>query len=57
MERGKSHLGKERVDMLLIDDEMDSEFLQWIMDFPRDVIPIIRFHSRDEADKYLHSLN
>ena len=64
----KSRLGKERVDMPWVDDEMDTEFLQWIIDFPRDVVPeiehhlrdfdktIIRFQSREEADNYIESL-
>ena len=64
----KSRLGRERIDMPWVDDEKDPEFLQWIIDFPRDVIPeierhlknfdktIIRFHSRDEADKFITSL-
>ena len=67
IEGAKSRLGKERVDMPWVDDEMDPEFLQWIMDFPRDVVPeiehhlrnfdkpIIRFHSRDEADNFIET--
>ena len=68
IEGAKSRLGKERVDMPWVDKEMDSEFLQWIIDFPRDVIPeiehhlrdfdkaIIRFHSREEAGEFIDSL-
>ena len=68
IEGAKSRLGNERVDMPWVDDEMDPEFLQWIKDFSRDVIPeieqhlknfdkaIIRFHSRVEADNYIESL-
>ena len=68
VEGAKSRLGKERVDMPWVDDELDPEFLQWIIDFPRDVVPEIerhlrnfdntriRFHSRNEADKFIHSL-
>ena len=68
IEGAKSRLGKERVDMPWVDDELDSEFLQWIKDFPRDVVPeiehhlhsfdktIIRFHSREEADKFIATL-
>ncbi len=64
----KSRLGKERVDMPWVDNELDPEFLQWILDFPRNVVPeienhlnsfdktIIRFHSREEADKFLETL-
>ena len=67
IEGAKSRLGKERVDMPWVDDEMDLEFLQWIIDFPRDVVPeiehhlrsfdkpIIRFHSRTEADKFIET--
>ena len=68
IEGAKSRLGNERVDMPWVDDEMDSEFLQWIIDFPRDVVPeiehhlrdfdktIVRFHSREEADIFIESL-
>ncbi|MDE6143594.1 MAG: hypothetical protein K2F94_05925, partial [Muribaculaceae bacterium] len=67
IEGAKSRLGKERVDMPWTDDELDPEFLQWIIDFPRNVVPeierhlknidktIIRFHSRMEADEFLDS--
>ena len=67
IEGAKSRLGKARVDMPWVDDEMDPEFLQWIIDFPRDVVPeiehhllnfdktIIRFHSRDEADNFIET--
>ena len=65
IEGAKSRLGKERVDMPWVDNEIDPEFLQWIIDFPRDVVPeielhlrdfdktIIRFHTREEADKFI----
>ena len=68
IEGAKSRLGKERVDMPWTDDELDPEFLQWIMDFPRDTAPeinrylanfdkiIIRFRSRAEADRYIDAL-
>lgn len=64
----KSRLGKERVDMPWIDEQLDPNFLQWIIDFPRDVGPeiethlknykdkVIRFHSREEADEYIFTL-
>ena len=63
----KSRLGNERVDMPWVDNELEPEFLQWIIDFPRDVIPeiehhlrdfyntVIRFHSREEADEFIES--
>ena len=64
----KSRLGKERVDMPWTDKELDVQFLQWVLDFPRDIVPeinaqlknfdktIIRFHSRAEADSFIESL-
>ena len=67
VEGAKSRLGKERVDMPWVDDEMDPEFLQWIIDFPRDVVPeierhlknfdktIIRFQSREEAYEFIET--
>ncbi len=51
-----------------IDDELDPEFLQWIIDFHRDVLPeinrhladfhraIYRFKSRAEADRFIDAL-
>ena len=68
IEGARSRLGKERVDMPWVDDEIDPEFLQWIKHFPRDVVPeiehhlrnfdktIIRFHSRAEANNFIESL-
>ena len=68
IEGAKSRIGKERVDMPWVDDKMDPEFMQWIMDFPRDVVPeiehhlrdfdktVVRFHSRGEADVFIESL-
>ena len=68
VEGAKSRLGKERVDMPWTDDELDPDFLQWIMDFPHDVAPeinsllesfngdVIRFRSRAEADDFIDSL-
>ena len=65
----KSRLGKERVDMPWVDNQLDPEFLQWIIDFSRDVVPeierhlknfdktVIRFHSREEADKFIDFLH
>ena len=47
IEGAKSRLGNERVDMPWVDDEMDSEFLQWIIDFPRDVVPEIEHHLKN----------
>lgn len=68
IEGAKSRLGKDRIDMPWVDNEMDPDFLQWIIDFPRDIVPeinhhlkdfdktVIRFHSREEADKFLEFL-
>ena len=68
IEGAKSRLGKNRVDMPWVDDEIDPEFLQWIIDFPRDIVPeiehslkdfnktIIRFHTREQADEFIDSL-
>lgn len=68
IEGAKSRLGKERVDMPWTDDVLDPDFLQWIIDFPRDVVPeinrqltvfdktLIRFSSRTEADRFIDSL-
>ena len=68
IEGAKSRLGQERVDMPWTDDELDPAFLQWIVDFPRNVVPeinrhlknydktIIRFHSREEADVFISTL-
>ena len=67
IEGAKSRLGKERVDMPWTDDELDPEFLKWIIDFPHDVVPgiehhlknfdktIIRFHTREEAAKLIET--
>ena len=67
IEGAKSRLGKYRVDMPWEDNEIDPEFLQWIIDFPRDVVPeierhlknfdktIIRFHSREEAYEFIET--
>ncbi len=68
IEGAMSRLGKDRPDMPWTDDEIDPGFLQWIIDFRRDITPeiekhlsgfsgeIIRFKSRLEADAYIGSL-
>ena len=68
IEGAKSRLGKDRIDMPWTDNELDPDFLQWILNFNRDIKPIIelllkncdktviRFHSHEEADAYLASL-
>lgn len=64
----KSRIGKEREDMPWVEQELDPEFLQWIIDFPRDISPeinkhlanfdkpIYHFKSRAEADNFIDSL-
>lgn len=65
----KSRIGKSRVDMPWTENELDPEFLQWVVDFPRDVLPeinrqlratdktVISFHSRAEADTFIATLS
>ena len=64
---GKSRIGKQRVDMPWIETEFDEEFKQWIMDFPKNELPIVYelldrykgeksiyvFHSRADIEDYL----
>lgn len=63
----KSRIGKQRVDMPWIETQFDEEFKQWIMDFPKNELPIIYelldrykgeksiyvFHSRADIEDYL----
>lgn len=68
VEGAKSRVGKERVDMPWIEEHLDPDFLQWIIDFPSDVVPeiethlknyngkVIRFHSREEANEFINTL-
>lgn len=63
----KSRIGKQRVDMPWIEIQFDEEFKQWIMDFPKNELPIIYelldrykgeksiyvFHSRADIEDYL----
>lgn len=37
----KSRIGKQRVDMPWIETQFDEEFKQWIMDFPKNELPIV----------------
>ena len=62
-----SRIGKQRVDMPWIETEFDEEFRQWIIDFPKNELPIVYklldrykseksiyiFHSRTDIDDYL----
>ena len=63
----KSRIGTQRVDMPWIETQFDEEFKQWIMDFPKNELPIIYelldrykgeksiyvFHSRADIEDYL----
>ena len=65
-----SRIGKQRVDMPWIETEFDEEFRQWIIDFPKNELPIIYelldryksekniyvFHSRADIDDYLSKI-
>ena len=67
LEGARARIGQKREDMPWVEREMDPEFTQYILDFPRDQRPaiealaaqyrdsrrIIRFRSREEADAYL----
>ncbi|MCI8961059.1 MAG: adenylate kinase [Lachnospiraceae bacterium] len=66
----ESRIGKQRVDMPWIETEFDEEFRQWIIDFPKNELPIIYelldryksekniyvFHSRADIDDYLSKI-
>ncbi|MDE5586612.1 MAG: hypothetical protein K2I92_09830 [Muribaculaceae bacterium] len=62
-------LGKPRPDVPWSDDmKLDEEFRQWILDYPKDQLPVIHgllssyagnqfiFHCREEADRFLNDL-
>ena len=64
----KERIGKKREDMPWIEEEFDEEFRQWILDFPKDQLPVIYemieqyqdekkiivFRSREEAEDFLN---
>ena len=66
LEGAKARIGTLREDMPWVETEFDEEFRQWILDFPKDQIPVIYellkkyetekeiiiFKSRDEAEKF-----
>ena len=66
----KARIGTKREDIPWIETEFDQEFKQWILDFPKDQLPIIYqllekykknrtvhiFKSREEAEHYLVSI-
>lgn len=63
----KERVGKQREEIPWVEEELDEEFRQWIIDFPKTKLPQIYdlleqygegkeihiFHSRDDANKYL----
>lgn len=67
----KSRIGEKREDLPWIEQELDEEFRQWILDFPKTQLPeiyeilekyrkskeVVVFRSREEADDYLKRLS
>lgn len=65
----KNRVGKKREEILWVEEELDEEFRQWIVDFPKEKLPQIYellerygegkeihiFHFREDANKYLES--
>ncbi|HBA69404.1 MAG TPA: adenylate kinase [Lachnospiraceae bacterium] len=63
----ESRIGKSREDLPWMETELDEEFRQWIVDFPKEQLPqiyelldryregrrIVVFHARKEAEDYL----
>lgn len=61
-------LNHERVDMPWHDTELNEDFCQWILDFPKDRLPLIeeilshysgsvyRFSTREQADEFISTL-
>ena len=63
----KERVGKQREEIPWVEEELDEEFRQWIIDFPKTKLPQIYdlleqygegkeihiFYSRDDANKYL----
>lgn len=63
----ESRIGKQRVDMPWVETEFDEEFRQWIVDFPKNELPIVYqlldryksekdiyiFHARADIDDYI----
>lgn len=70
LEGAASRIGSVREDMPWIEQEFDSDFRQYILDFPKDQLPgiytlvnqyqdirkITVFHSRQEANRWLDSI-
>lgn len=67
LEGARARVGKAHEDLPWIETEFDPEFRQWILDFPKDQLPVIYelleryragrrvviFRSREEADEWL----
>ena len=70
LEGALSRIGKPREDMPWQESEIDPEFYQWILDFPKTQLPeirrllsscsqgqrVVRFTSREEADGFIETL-
>ena len=70
LEGAKSRIGKKRSDFPWLETEFEEDFRNWIVDYPNKSLPkiyellkkyqaskqIYIFKSRDETDRYLHSL-
>jgi len=69
LEGAKSRVGVQREEIPWVEEELDEEFRQWIIDFPRTKLPQIYklleqhgegkeihiFKSRDDANRYLET--
>lgn len=67
----QARIGTKREDIPWVESEFDEEFRQWILDFPRDQLPVIYqllekyrqnrkihiFRSREEAENYLKRID
>lgn len=67
LEGARARVGKAHEDLPWIETEFDPEFRQWILDFPKDQLPVIYelleryragrrvviFRSREEADEWI----
>lgn len=70
LDGARARIGRKREDIPWVETEFDQEFKQWILDFPKDQLPIIYqllekykenrtvhiFKSREEAEHYLVSI-
>lgn len=66
----RDRVGKKREEIPWVEEELDEEFRQWIVDFPKEKLPQIYellerygerkeihiFHSREDANRYLESI-